>query len=238
MPIDASRNPYDSPRFDTGGGKAVRPDEPGKDLDDDLDDALDDLGAGTKGPVDADDADDLDADLDLAGAGSKGDLDLDGIDVPDVKAASAVDGLSAQVGDADDTAAGGKGSFDLDDAESDLADSGTGAKGALVLDDDGDADDFGDPDLKALGGDIGDDLDDLDGLDGLKGDSFDDLDLGDAADGGAFGADLGEVPDVSGKDSFGDDDDSSLFEQKGSILDAVAEDMKGGLEDDPDDVDF
>ena len=44
MPIDASRNPYDSPRFDTGGGKAVRPDEPGKDeLDDDLDDDPDDV---------------------------------------------------------------------------------------------------------------------------------------------------------------------------------------------------
>ena len=43
MPIDASRNPYDSPRFDTGGGKAVPTDEPGKsELDDELDGALDD----------------------------------------------------------------------------------------------------------------------------------------------------------------------------------------------------
>jgi hypothetical protein len=234
MPIDASRNPYDSPRFDTGGGKAVPTDEPGKsELDDDLDDALDDLGAGTKGPVDTD-TDDGD-DLDLAGTGTKGELDLDGLD-GDVKA-SAVDGLSSQVGGADDTADGGKGSFDVDDAESDLADSGSGAKGALVLDD-GDLDDLGEPDVKAIGGDIGDDLDD-DGFSSLKGDGIDDLDLGDAADGGgAFSADLGEVPDVTGKDSFGEDDDSSLFEQKGSILDAVGEEMKGGLDDDADDVDF
>ena len=46
------------------------------------------------------------------------------------------------------------------------------------------------------------------------------------------------MPDVTGKDSFGEDDDSSLFEQKGSILDAVDEEMKGGLDDDADDVDF
>ena len=53
MPIDASRNPYDSPGFDPAAGKAVPTDEPGKsELDDDLDDALDDLGAGAKGPVD------------------------------------------------------------------------------------------------------------------------------------------------------------------------------------------
>ena len=233
MPIDASRNPYDSPRFDTGGGKAVRPEGPGKDeLDDDLDDALDDLGAGTKSPVD--DGDDAD-DLDLAGTGTKGELDLDALD-GDVKA-SAVDGLSSQVG-GPDTADGVKGSFDLDDAESDLADSGTGAKGALILDDGDleDLEDLGEPDVKTIG-DLGDDLDD-DGFSSLKGDGLDDLDLGDAADGGAFGADLGEVPDLDGKDSLGDDDDSALFDQKGSIFDAIEESMKGGLDDDPDDVDF
>jgi hypothetical protein len=237
MPIDASRNPYDSPRFDSGGGKAVRPDSAGKDeLDDDLDDALDDLGAGAKGPaVDDADVDEVDTDLDAAGTGSKGDLVLDEADAADVKAASSIDGLSASVGD-DGSAADGKGSFDLDDAEADLADSGAGAKGSFALDDDVD-DDLGDPDLKALGGDIGDDGDDLDGFSSLKGDAFDDGDLGDAADGGAFGADLGEVPDVGDKDAF-DDDDSSLFEQKGSILDAVAEDMRGGVDDDPGDVDF
>jgi hypothetical protein len=175
-----------------------------------------------------------DADLDLAGSGSKGDLALDDLGGDEgVKGAGAdgVDGLSSSAagGDAGDDLKGG---FDLDDAEADLADSGTGAKGALVLDDPDDGlDDLG-PDVKVLGGGI----DDLDGIDALKGDDVDDLDL-DTDGGGAFGADLGEVPDLGAKGDFADDD-TSLFEQKGSIIDAVAEELKGGLDDDPDDVDF
>jgi hypothetical protein len=193
MPIDASRNPYDAPRFDAGAGKAVRPDEVAKDdLDDDLDGALDDLGA-TKGAVAADD-------------------------------------LAA---DADDPSG--------DPAGDDLDLAGTGAKGAFALDDDlagGDvkalAGDLAAPDgpddLVGLKGDV-DGLGDADGLDDIgaaKGGAFDvddDLDGDDA-----FAADLGEVPDLDAKDDDLFDDDHAIVEQKGSILDAVADAMKDGLD--------
>src|SRR5690606_33850184 len=61
---------------------------------------------------------------------------------------------------------------------------------------------------------------------GLDDDLDDDLDGG-----GAFAADLGAVPGLDDKGDLGFDDDEVLIEDKGSIVDAIADVMKQGVDD-------
>lgn len=218
MPIDASRNPYDAPRFDSGGDKAVRPDEVAKEeLDDELDGALDDLGA-VKGAVTADDLAGTDDaagdDLDLAGTGVKGtfaiDDELADADVKGVVGADAGDDL-------DLAGTGAKGAFEVD---VELDDADPGLKGLDGVPDD--LDDLDEPD--AFDSFKGDDA--LDELSGVKGGAFDvDVDGG----GDAFAADLGEVPDLDDKVDLVDDD-HELLDQKGSIIDAIGDAMKDSID--------